>query len=85
MRYTGVSIGDVPFFTCLFFENKGLEARVATVLYPSNNGETMVKGIAVKNDTADTKFTLNFADGSSVTLDETDFPASGNADEKFIR
>jgi len=69
---------------CLFFENKGIEARIATVLYPSNNGEVAVKGITAANDTADTKFTITFADGSTVTLDETEFPASSDAEEKFI-
>ena len=69
---------------CLSYEGVGMEKKVATVLYPSNNGEVAVKAVEISEELSDTKFTLTFADGSKVTLDEKDYPASGDAEERFI-
>lgn len=50
--------------------------RFGTVLYPSDNGEVMIGGIALSPDPNDTKFTLLFNNKSEITLDEADFPAA---------
>ena len=68
---------------CLSFEGMGTEKKVATVLYPSNCGEVAVKAIEIKEAIGDTTFTLTFADGSKLTIDEQDYPASGDAEEVY--
>ncbi len=68
---------------CLRYHAFGTEKRIATVLYPSNNGEVAIKDIVISDDFADTKITLVFSDGSKVTLDENDYIGSENSPTKF--
>ena len=69
---------------CLSYEGVGMEKKVATVLYPSNNGQVLIKGVEINDALSDTEFTLVFADGSKITLDEKDYIASGDAEERYI-
>ena len=69
---------------CLRYPYHGKEQRLITVLYPSNNGIVGIKAVDCENDINDTKFTLTFADGTTLTLDEKDFPVDENAPEKFL-
>ena len=79
-----IYIGWRPIFTpgehdhapapCVRFPYYGKEQRLITVLYPSNNGEVAIKAVDCENSVNDTEFTLTFADGEVLTLDEKDFP-----------
>jgi hypothetical protein len=60
----------------LQFSVNGVKKRVVNIIYPSNNGEVAIKDVYVSDDFNDTKITLEFADGTKVTLDENDYPCT---------
>ncbi len=68
---------------CLCYTKRGMEKRTVTALYPSNNGEVAIKEIIAGDETSDTEITLVFADGSRVTVNENDYPCSGESNPKF--
>ena len=68
---------------CLRYHAYGDKKRIVTVLYPSNNGEVAIKDIVISEDFDDTAIKLVFADGSEVILNENDYVASVDSDEKL--
>ncbi len=58
---------------CVQFSAYGEKKRIVSALYPSNNGEIKLKDVVISDDFDDTKITLEFIDGSKVTLDEKDY------------
>ncbi|MBE6609611.1 MAG: hypothetical protein E7634_02965 [Ruminococcaceae bacterium] len=68
---------------CLRYHAFGLEKRIVTALYPSNNGEVAIKDIIISDDFTDTKIKLVFADGSEALIDENDYVGCENSPEKF--
>lgn len=59
---------------CVRYVAEGVkEQRFISILYPSNNKKTAIKEIKASEDVSDTKITLIFDNGTSVTLDENDF------------
>lgn len=68
---------------CIQYSEIGKEKRIVTVLYPSNDGNVEIKGVEASTDIADSEFTLVFADGKRVKINENDYPCSFDADEKF--
>ena len=68
---------------CLRYKARGERARIVTVLYPSNNGETAIKDAVISNDFNDTEIKLTLSDGSVITLDERDYVCSADSPEKF--
>ncbi|MBR2461390.1 MAG: hypothetical protein IKB34_09205, partial [Clostridia bacterium] len=69
---------------CLSFEAVGTEKRFATVLYPSNNGEVAIKDVVISDDPTDTWVKLVLTDGETVTVDERDYPAYSDSEEKLV-
>lgn len=68
---------------CLRYHAFGLEKRIVTALYPSNNGEVAIKDIIISDDFADTKIKVIFKDGSEIVLDENDYVGNESSPEKF--
>ena len=68
---------------CLRFIGKGMETRIVTLLYPSNNGECFISSVTAENNTADTNIILRFKDCSEFVIDENDYVCSDSAPEKF--
>ena len=68
---------------CLRYHAFGKDKRIVTVLYPSNNGKVAIKDIVISDDYTDTKIKLVFADGSEITVDENDYVARSDSDEKL--
>jgi hypothetical protein len=69
---------------CVRYPYFGKEQRLVTLLYPSNNGEVVIKSVSAKNDASDTEFTLTFTDGKQITINEKDYPCIENAPVKFL-
>ena len=65
---------------CLCYTKNGMEARIVTALYPSNNGEVAIKEVII---VADTEIKLIFADGSVKTINENDYECLENSPTKF--
>ncbi|MBQ9116587.1 MAG: alginate lyase family protein [Clostridia bacterium] len=68
---------------CLRYHKYGASKRIATVLYPSNNGEVAIKDVVISEDFEDTAVELVFSDGSHIVLNENDYPCSADSDEKL--
>jgi hypothetical protein len=64
------------------FVANGKEKRIVTVLYPSDGGEVAVTEVIASDDVNDTSITL-VINGSSVKIDENDYPCSSDANEKL--
>ena len=65
------------------YEGYGLQKKVATLLYPSNDGKVAITDVKIKDDLDDTTVELVFADGSAVTVNENDYPVSADSAERF--
>jgi hypothetical protein len=65
------------------FVANGKEKRIVTVLYPSDSGEVLITSVEADENVNETKFTLGFADGKRVTLDENDYLCTSDANEKL--
>ena len=63
----------------------GMEKRIATVLYPSDNGETRIVSVRASDDPSDTTIILELWDGSKVKIDENDHPCYFDSEEKLSR
>ena len=68
---------------CLRYHAYGKEKRIVTVLYPSNDGRVAIKDVIIGNDFADTSIKLVFDNGDELTLNENDYVASFDSDEKL--
>ena len=65
---------------CLRYIREGLQARVITVLYPSN-GEIALQSVIASTDPADTEIRLQLCDGNTLLIREDDYPCFENAPE----
>jgi hypothetical protein len=67
---------------CLQYVASGKEKRIVTVLYPSDSGEVALTEVIASDDVNDTSITL-VINGSSVKIDENDYPCTSDANEKL--
>lgn len=69
---------------CLRYHAYGNKKRIVTALYPSDNGEVAIRDIEICDSIDDTEIKLVFADGVKLVLNENDYPAYADADEKLM-
>ena len=69
---------------CVRYPVTGKTARIVTVLCPCKDGGKTVSGVIASRDVGDTAVTLLFTDGTSLTVNEADYPCSdGGADKLY--
>ena len=69
---------------CVRYPVTGTTARIVTVLCPCKDGGKTVSGVIASRDVGDTAVTLLFTDGTSLTVNEADYPCSdGGADKLY--
>ena len=67
---------------CLQFVANGKEKRVVTVLYPSDNGETVISDVFASDDINATEITLT-VNCKKTVIDEKDYECSESSAEKL--
>ena len=67
---------------CLQYIANGKEARIVTLLYPSNKEELAITKVIASERIEDTKVTL-IINGKETVIDENDYPCFDNAPERL--
>jgi hypothetical protein len=68
---------------CIRYPVTGTAARTVTALCPRKDGGKTVAEVSASRDVSDTAVTLLFTDGTSLTVNETDYPCSDSGADKL--
>ena len=69
---------------CVRFELRGREARLVTLLCPYNGSGKLPVSVRASRDIGDTVAYIELSDGSTVSIDELDYPCYPDTDTKLF-